>query len=107
MINSQSSTSSFSLLIRFYLGELQCLESEAGIEVVIADNLDLRRKEWLFPGNHNHLRITRILTSMKLLGLDAYCQALFKQLDLIYRSEPESINARTYQFWCNAVMKNL
>ncbi|MBD2136681.1 hypothetical protein H6F32_03540 [Anabaena sp. FACHB-1237] len=38
-------------------------------------------------GNHNHLRITRILKSLCLLGLKKYTQSLFKCLTEIYNLE--------------------
>jgi Opioid growth factor receptor (OGFr) conserved region len=36
------------------------------------------RSGWLSPGNHNHLRLTRILRSLRLLGELRAAQALFE-----------------------------
>lgn len=62
---------------------------------------------WLTPGNHNHLRITRILKCLKWLGLDAEAGAFFQYLEKVYeqeRSKPQpGITARSFEFWRNAV----
>ena len=52
--------------------------------------------------NHNHLRLTRILRSTLLLGLEAESKALFHALNSIYREFPDRIPARTHAFWSNA-----
>ncbi len=62
---------------------------------------------WLWPGNHNHLRITRILKCLKLLGLDAEAGAFFQYLEKIYeqeRGKPRpGITERSFEFWRNAL----
>jgi len=63
-------------------------------------------KRWLTPGNHNHLRMTRILKSLRLLGLPNEAQALFACLQEIYeeesgKSEP-GITERSFRFWRGA-----
>ena len=62
-----------------------------------------RRANWLTPGNHNHLRITRILTSLRALDLAEQAAAFFAALDGVYRSpEGRAISRETYGFWKNA-----
>ncbi len=62
--------------------------------------------EWLWPGNHNHLRITRIIKSLRLLGLEAEAKAFFKCLSELYAEETgrgiPRITATTFQFWSSA-----
>lgn len=58
-----------------------------------------RLRDWLTPGNHNHLRLTRILKSLRLLGLEAESRGLYTKLASIYREHPESITERTFRFW--------
>jgi hypothetical protein len=53
--------------------------------------------------NHNHLRLTRILRSTLLLGLEPESKALFGALNALYREHPDSIPARTHAFWSSAV----
>lgn len=61
-----------------------------------------RSSNWLSPGNHNHLRLTRMLRSLRLLGLTAESSALFHALAEIYQNNPTRITPRTFQFWENA-----
>ena len=62
---------------------------------------------WITPGNHNHLRITRILKCLRLVGLDEEAREFFEWLTDIYEKEqenhPPGISARSYQFWKEAV----
>jgi len=39
-----------------------------------------RAKNWVTPGNHNHLRITRVLKSLRLLGLEPETAGFFECL---------------------------
>jgi hypothetical protein len=72
-------------------------------KVVEAQNFAARAPEvWRSP-NHNWLRITRILRSLTLLGLEAEARALFDRLDALYRSEKFPIPAGTFGYWARAV----
>jgi hypothetical protein len=67
---------------------------------------DERSRNWLWPGNHNHLRITRILRCLRLAGLAAEASAFFACLRAIYdeeRVKPRpAISAETFRFWTSA-----
>jgi hypothetical protein len=54
---------------------------------------------WLRPGDHNHLRLTRILTSLRLLGLDDHSRALYRCLAAIARDHPHAVSATTLAYW--------
>jgi hypothetical protein len=60
-------------------------------------------RNWLNASNHNHLRITRILKSPRLLGLEAESAAFFECLKEIYSEEPlkpnRAITETTFRFW--------
>ncbi len=56
-----------------------------------------RRAEWATPGNHNYLRITRILTNLNLMNYSVEAREFFAALDPI----PE-IDAGTKRIWRNA-----
>ncbi len=62
---------------------------------------------WLSPGNHNHLRITRILRCLSLLGLEAEARAFFECLSEIYENEQSqprpAISTETILYWRGAV----
>ena len=93
---------SFKLLLDFY--GLQCTTSpETGVKISKATNFDTRRQYWLRPMNHNHLRITRILRSLFLLGLKAYAKAFLTCLQELYQEDPKAIAPTTIEFWEKAV----
>jgi hypothetical protein len=62
---------------------------------------------WLSPGNHNHLRITRILRSSTLLGRELEARAFFGCLSEIYENEQNkplpAISEETMLYWKEAV----
>lgn len=58
---------------------------------------------WVTPGNHNHLRITRILRSLRLIGLDAEATEFFAWLETVYKAEPQGITGRSFDFWRRAI----
>lgn len=61
-----------------------------------------RTRHWLVPADHNHLRITRIIKSLRLLAGDAEADA-FKTmiLDTVGFSRA-NISARSMGFWASA-----
>jgi hypothetical protein len=62
---------------------------------------------WVTPGNHNHLRITRILKSLRLLGLEAEAGELFGWLETVHQEEKKKtrpgIGERSFEFWRQAM----
>lgn len=94
---------SLQVMLKFY--GLQCHEAGGKLEIIKAENYPSRKRNWLNLCNHNYLRLTRILTSLTVLGLTNYAQALFKCLDQIYQEEPEKIGQETYKYWKNALLE--
>ncbi len=78
----------------------------AAERIVIADSF-AERSAWLTPGNHNHLRLTRMLKSLRLLGDEPAALALFRALGEIEATERRRgtarITATTYRFWREAI----
>jgi Opioid growth factor receptor (OGFr) conserved region len=86
-----------------------------GLEVVVescrptvrrAPSFTKRSENWLRAGNHNHLRITRILKSLRILALEREALAFFELLADIYnlemgKSSPR-ISDETFRFWKSA-----
>jgi Opioid growth factor receptor (OGFr) conserved region len=74
-------------------------------QLVIEPGADFtnQSKPWLSAGNHNHLRISRILKSARLVGLEKESGALFNCLAEIYQTErvkPDpAITPETFAFW--------
>ena len=67
--------------------------------------------EWLHPGDHNHLRITRILRSLRVLGLEQETLMFWRALEELHRRDTEtaqrSITERSYVYWKKAATEPL
>ena len=78
----------------------------AGEIKVTPPNFTAKSTIWLSPGNHNHLRITRILRCLSLLGLEAEARAFFDCLSEIYEDELNkpipAISDETMRYWREA-----
>ncbi len=74
-----------------------------GLILKNARTWDRRSSEWVTPGNHNFLRITRILKSLSLLGLDDKAEVFLAFLEELYKLHPKTITAMTMNFWREAV----
>ncbi len=88
---------SLDMMLDFYGFERQ------GVAVVRSRRWNERSRNWLTLGNHNHLRITRILRSLSLLGLRDRAAEFFRALSEVYAERPEAISEHTYEFWTNAL----
>jgi opioid growth factor receptor-like protein len=64
-----------------------------------------RSLNWLCRGDHNHLRLTRIMQSLSALGLPDEARALQRCLlgDIYAGPGRASITDGTYEFWLTAV----
>jgi hypothetical protein len=82
------------------------LEDEP-FRVVPAADFAERAQNWLTPANHNHLRITRILKSLRLLGLEEEAAALFRCLEGLHGKESRAtrprISEETFRYWRSAL----
>jgi hypothetical protein len=63
-------------------------------------------RNWLHAGNHNHLRMTRILRSMRTLGLRSEAEPFWEALRQLFETERSkgrrSITDETFAFWKRA-----
>lgn len=63
-------------------------------------------RNWLHAGNHNHLRLTRMLRSLRVLGLEREAAALWSALRVVYERERaagrRTITEETVAFWQDA-----
>jgi len=95
---------SFLRMINFYGFEVRSGEQ---IRVTRAPSFAAKATVWLSPGNHNHLRITRILRCLNILGLEAEAKAFFDCLAKIYEDEQNkqmpAISDETMLYWREAV----
>jgi hypothetical protein len=74
--------------------------------IVPGEHFEQHARHWLTPGNHNHLRITRILRSLRVLGLEAEAERFWRGLQAIHAREAAagrySITERTFAYWRRA-----
>jgi len=84
------------------------LEAGSGKQMAVtrAPNFAAKATVWLSPANHNHLRITRILRCLSVLGLEAEAKAFFDCLSKIYEDEQNkpvpAISDETLLYWREA-----
>ena len=91
---------SFELMLQFYGFEL--LEQEGRVEVVRTAGFDERIACWLTNGNHNFLRISRIVRSLTLLGCQRHAAAFLESLERIYAEHPDTVGSTTIGYWRRA-----
>jgi hypothetical protein len=81
--------------------------SDAGDVAIFVDESRFasRAANWLRPGNHNHLRLTRILQCLWILGLRAEAEALQRCLltDIAEGPGRYGITRETREFWSEAL----
>jgi Opioid growth factor receptor (OGFr) conserved region len=68
-------------------------------------------RNWLHAGNHNHLRLTRMLRSLRVLGLEHEARQFWDALRGLYERESatgqRTITAETLAFWEQAATRPL
>lgn len=100
LVNEDLRTSllkSLDLMLRFY--GLR----RAGQRIEQTDDWPERSTRWLTTGNHNFMRITRILKSLSILGLGEHAAALFDELQRVFESgHADVIGSETYKHWSDA-----
>ena len=78
-----------------------------GDRVVRAPSFAQRSRNWLHSGNHNHLRLTRILRLLTVLGEPKLARNLLEMLAGVYDEERRTgrnrITQRSFEFWKRAV----
>lgn len=94
---------SFELMLRFFGLEFGGASDAGPPSVRKARNFDERHQIWLQAGNHNFLRVSRILRSLTLLGCSGYASAFLACLEGIYAENPKAIGSTTMAYWRRAV----
>ena len=97
----ESLAAAFNRMAAFYGFEVRTASGKTSI--VKSRDWPNRSANWLTPRNHNMLRITRIITSLRLFGLDHLAQAFFAALTELHSSvEGQAIGEVTFGFWKSA-----
>jgi len=81
------------------------LRASVGRVEIDRETFPSRARVWLHPGNHNHLRLTRIMDSLATLGLREEARALQRCLIEDVSTGPGAgrVMPRTLEFWTRAV----
>ncbi|NJD57433.1 MAG: hypothetical protein FIA94_13665 [Nitrospirae bacterium] len=95
---------SFKLMLSCY-GLRPVEKSGASVQIVKGNNFKDRSLFWISEGNHNYLRISRILQSLVLVGLAEHARAFFDCLRKIYQEEKEEIGEETLSYWKAATIR--
>jgi hypothetical protein len=75
--------------------------------IVRGPNWNRASRNWCVRFDHNHLRITRILRSLRVLGLQKEYQAFFAALKDVHADPEFSISDRSMMYWRRAVERPL
>ncbi len=92
---------SFEQMLAFYGFVLS--EKNGQPVVSTGPDWDARQRQWLHFGDHNLLRITRILTCLGTLGLPEHARAFLAALETVCAAEPGVVGDRTLNFWRTAI----
>ena len=104
LIARDSLRKSFDVMLRFYgLALERGPVGDFGWRVTRTKDFVRRARVWLTRGNHNFLRLTRILASLTLLGEPALARALLLALVDIGAEYREVIGGETLGYWNRAV----
>jgi hypothetical protein len=90
---------SFRLMLDFYGLEMQ----EDPVAITKAAHFPERAVNWLAFGDHNMLRITRILKCLRLCGFGENARAFLAFLLNLYEERPRDIGMETLAYWQDAV----
>ncbi|KAI1504009.1 opioid growth factor receptor conserved region-domain-containing protein [Biscogniauxia marginata] len=96
-------------MLAFYGFEIKWEKSESGERLVeITEGADCEEKfaRWVRRLNHNHLRITRIIRSLRVLGLEEEARAFYDALVWTYDAYGQ-IGASSIGFWQRAAIAPL
>lgn len=96
---------SFVRILNLY--DLQLQSAGADLIVVSADNFSRASGNWVTRFNHNHLRITRIIRSLRVLGLEEEARAFFVILKQTYYGTRGKICSRSFMYWSRAAKRPL
>lgn len=75
--------------------------------IVRGPNWSRNSRNWAIRFDHNHLRITRILRCLRVLGLQKQCDAFYAALQDVFDDPDIRINERSMTYWRRAAVRSL
>lgn len=96
-------------MLHFYGLELQRSTDPGSVEVTVVPgpNFLERASLWVVYQNHNHQRITRMIRSLRILGLEEEAAAFYIELERIFRANRDMIRRNSLVFWTRAAKRPL
>ncbi len=85
-------------MLQFYGFEMQLAEQAHQFDVTRGPNFPQASRNWVKRFDHNHLRITRIIRCLRVLGMEAHAGAFFRALVDVYDSGRSGISAKSMMF---------
>lgn len=76
-------------------------------EVTRASNFDVRSRNWLRAGNHNLLRIDRIINSLALLSLHGEAECFYRALEDLYLNGRTELQHSLRNFWKPSILRHI
>lgn len=104
---------SFIRILAFYGLEQRLAAAASGkiedvvLTVVKAQSFDKGSRRWVTWFDHNHLRITRIIRCLRVLGLGQEARAFYSQLKSVYEAYGGRISQKSFTFWTRAARRPL
>lgn len=89
------------------MGPAQGADLNYAYHIVRGPNWTTNSRNWAVRFDHNHLRITRILRCLRVLGLQKECDAFFAALEEVFNGPAIRINERSMTYWRRAVTRPL
>jgi hypothetical protein len=75
--------------------------------VLRASHFPTASRNWAVRMDHNHLRISRILRCLRVLGLQKECEAYYSALQDVYNDPEIRIGERSMEYWTKAAKQEL
>lgn len=69
--------------------------------IEVGPDFQERALVWLNPGNHNYLRLTRILNCLNIFGLKNESRAFFDCLQKIYSANTNRVDESAFKMWAS------
>jgi len=85
---------SFEVMLCFY-----GFEKKSDGSIRMGPSFEKQAQNWLHRGNHNYLRITRILHCLRLHGLKAEAKVFLTALETVYSRYSSQIGSKAIDFW--------
>ncbi|MBN9026887.1 opioid growth factor receptor-related protein [Kaistia sp. MMO-174] len=79
------------------------VKTEDGLEISRTAEFPQKARNWLRPGNHNLLRISRILRALTLLGLEREARSFLAALEALHAEAADQLGPVAIAYWRRAV----